>query len=130
MHITVVERNEEWGVMVDGRLCSPRWPERGPAQAYADMVQTGNRRPEFVEHIPGGGTIIENPDRERIMLTTWKAAIRLEQAGIMVRRGKKVMTMAKAHFSLGRAAHFTTVIRAIEDRLTELGYNPRDVGHG
>lgn len=115
----------EWGVFVDGRITSPRWRDEGPAQAYAEAIRAGTRQPEFTTHA-AGGTTIENPHRERIMLTTWRSAIHLERHGIQVRRGKKVSTLAKAHFGMKRNALIADILHQIEARLTELGYAPRN----
>jgi hypothetical protein len=32
-----------------GRLCSPTWEQRGPAEAYCDMIVRGQRAPEFLD---------------------------------------------------------------------------------
>jgi hypothetical protein len=34
-------------VKVDGRLTTPTWSQKGPAQAYADAINRGQREPEF-----------------------------------------------------------------------------------
>jgi len=34
-------------VSFHGRLCSPAWPQRGPAAIYLAMLRRGQRRPEY-----------------------------------------------------------------------------------
>ena len=36
-----------WHVMWQGRVCSPVWMERGPAEAYLDLLRSGYRQPEY-----------------------------------------------------------------------------------
>ncbi len=36
-----------WRVIWRGRLCSPVWLARGPADAYLDALRRGTRSPEF-----------------------------------------------------------------------------------
>ena len=37
----------EYRVAFAGRVCSPAWLDRGPAQAYLDALQAGTREPEY-----------------------------------------------------------------------------------
>jgi hypothetical protein len=39
--------NPDWRVFVDGRLTSPSFRLKGAAQAYADMIASGYRKPEY-----------------------------------------------------------------------------------
>jgi hypothetical protein len=117
---------ETWRVRVGDRFTSPRWAQRGPADAYADALRAGTRRPEFTSVSAGGGTLIENPDRERIMLTTWRSALRLEQIGIQVARGRKVSSIAKAYLGIKHAITIPELKDRITARLTEMGYPESD----
>lgn len=36
-----------WLVSFDGRVCSPSWREKGPAQAYLEALKAGARAPEY-----------------------------------------------------------------------------------
>lgn len=40
-----------WKVRWGGRVCSPEWQERGPAEAYLSALRNGTRKPEY--HTPG-----------------------------------------------------------------------------
>jgi hypothetical protein len=34
-------------VFFNNRLCSPCWMQKGPAQAYLELLQRGERQPEY-----------------------------------------------------------------------------------
>lgn len=34
-------------VAYNGKICSPSWLDKGPAEAYRDALQRGERQPEF-----------------------------------------------------------------------------------
>lgn len=38
---------EEWKVFVDGQVTTPSFNSKGSAQAYGDLIESGNRQPEF-----------------------------------------------------------------------------------
>lgn len=75
-----------------------------------------------VKHVEGVGTIITNPDREAVMLMTWRAALRLHAVGMRRSHGKQVTTLAKAHFGLPRGTTIPELQERITARLAELGY--------
>lgn len=81
---------------------------------------------EKVTHVPGVGTIIENPNREHIMLRTWLSALRLEQIGIQVSRGRKVSSLAKTYFKVPRGTTIPELKERIVARLREIGYDAQE----
>lgn len=38
-----------WMVWYEGVPCSPRWTQKGPAEAYRDMLLRGARKPEMTD---------------------------------------------------------------------------------
>lgn len=36
-----------YGVVFNGKLCSPEWLEKGPAEAYLTALLSGTRQPEY-----------------------------------------------------------------------------------
>ena len=42
----VVQFRDGFAVVWGGRVCSPRWPEKGLALAYLSLLETGYRKPE------------------------------------------------------------------------------------
>lgn len=42
-----VLRGDEWKVSFQGRVCSPAFNAKGPAQAYLDALRAGTRQPEY-----------------------------------------------------------------------------------
>jgi len=109
-------------VKVGERWTAPTFNDRGGAAAYMEMIRTGQRRPEYVEGIPGGGgTLIENPNREVMSLIVWRRALRLEAAG-MRRRGRSVTAIVKEHFGVTRGTDRVKLGMMIDARLKELGY--------
>lgn len=42
-----VKQDEMWVVVVDGLLTSPTFNSKGAAEAYSDMLQRGQRKPEY-----------------------------------------------------------------------------------
>jgi hypothetical protein len=75
-----------------------------------------------IKHTPGVGTIIRNPDREIIMLLTWRSALRLEQNGMKRSRGKQVSTLARIRYGLPRNTPIPQIKERIEAELVERGW--------
>ncbi len=44
---SVYNAKPEYRVAWNGRLCSPVWQQRGPAEAYLQMLHSGSRQPEY-----------------------------------------------------------------------------------
>jgi len=40
-------QNEDWRVVVDGHITSPNFQSKGAALAYASIIHSGHRKPEF-----------------------------------------------------------------------------------
>ena len=40
-------QNEDWRVAIDGRVTSPNFQSKGAALAYASIIHSGYRKPEF-----------------------------------------------------------------------------------
>ena len=79
------------------------------------------RPPMTAESLPGGGgTVIRNPNREYIMLITWKHAIQLEAKGVRLRHSTSISTMAKKFFNLPRNTDRLTILDHIHARIDVL----------
>lgn len=46
--VVTFDRGETFRAVWRGRLCTPEWEQRGPAEAYLDMLERGQRQPEYV----------------------------------------------------------------------------------
>lgn len=114
-----------FGVLVDDVLTTPRWHQSGPAEAYASAIRAGTRKPEFA--IGGeGGTMFTNPNPEVFRLIAWRSALRLEQIGIQVSKGRKVSSMAKSYLGIKHRITIPELKNLITERLVELGYPEQD----